>query len=91
MLPPDSVPTRSSGRALIRKRPISSTALRRIAPWSRPRGPVKSAIEVMPPRVDSRLAFYKDGYHLLLRDKDGRTVAADVAAWIANHWGAFAK
>ena len=50
-----------------------------------PPGPVKAAIEVMPPRADSQLAFYKNGYHLLLRDKDGTTVAADVAAWIADH------
>ena len=49
-----------------------------------PQEPVKAAIEVMPARPDSRLAFYKEGYHLLLRDKDGKTVASDVAAWIAN-------
>jgi acylglycerol lipase len=52
-----------------------------------PQEPVKAAIEVMPPRPDSKLAFYKEGYHLLLRDKEGKTVAADVAAWIANHDG----
>ena len=40
----------------------------------------RAAIEVMPRRPDSRLAFYKEGYHLLLRDKEGKTVAADVAA-----------
>ncbi len=50
-----------------------------------PQEPVRAAIEVMPPRPDSRLAFYKEGHHLLLRDKDGKTVAADVAAWIADH------
>src|SRR4029453_12596881 len=50
-----------------------------------PQQPVKAAIEVMPPRPDSKLAFYKEGYHLLLRDKEGKTVAADVAVWIANH------
>jgi acylglycerol lipase len=52
-----------------------------------PRGPVRAAIEVMPPRPDSKLAFYKNGYHLLLRDKEGKTVAIDVAAWIFNHQG----
>ncbi|MCW5733186.1 MAG: lysophospholipase [Enhydrobacter sp.] len=46
---------------------------------------VKIAIEVMPPRRDSKLAFYKNGYHLLMRDKDGPKVAADVAAWMSNH------
>jgi len=50
-----------------------------------PQAPVKAAIEIMPPRSDSKLAFYKEGYHLLLRDKEGQTVAADVAVWIANH------
>ena len=50
-----------------------------------PREPVKAAIEVMPPRPDSKLAFYKEGYHLLLRDNEGKTVAVDVAAWIADH------
>ena len=50
-----------------------------------PQEPVKAAIEVMPPRADSKLAFYKKGYHLLLRDKEGKTVAVDVAAWVANH------
>jgi alpha-beta hydrolase superfamily lysophospholipase len=50
-----------------------------------PQQPVKAAIEVMPPRPDSKLAFYKEGYHLLLRDKEGKTVAADIAVWIANH------
>ena len=42
-------------------------------------------IEIMPPRADSKLAFYKHGYHLLMRDKEGPVVAADIAAWIANH------
>jgi alpha-beta hydrolase superfamily lysophospholipase len=50
-----------------------------------PTDAVKTAIEVMPARRDSRLAFYKEGYHLLMRDKQGPTVAADIAAWIANH------
>jgi alpha-beta hydrolase superfamily lysophospholipase len=50
-----------------------------------PEGPVRSAIETMPPRSDSKLVFYKKGYHLLMRDKEGPKVAADVVAWIANH------
>jgi len=50
-----------------------------------PQEPVRAAIEIMPPRSDSKLAFYKDGYHLLMRDKAGPTVAADVVAWIDNH------
>ena len=50
-----------------------------------PTASVKIAIEVMPPRRDSKLAFYKNGYHLLMRDKDGPIVAADIAAWVSNH------
>lgn len=50
-----------------------------------PQEPVKAAIEIMPRRPDSKLAFYKEGYHLLLRDKEGKTVATDVAAWVFNH------
>jgi alpha-beta hydrolase superfamily lysophospholipase len=50
-----------------------------------PDGPLKAMIEVLPPRSDSKLAFYKNGYHLLMRDKDGPKVSADIVAWISNH------
>jgi acylglycerol lipase len=50
-----------------------------------PSGPVGEAIKMMPPRHDSKLAFYKKGHHLLLRDKEGPKVSADVAAWMADH------
>ncbi|MGQ0580347.1 MAG: lysophospholipase [Reyranella sp.] len=50
-----------------------------------PREPVRAAIEVMPRRSDSRLAFYRDGYHLLLRDKEGAVVAADIVVWMSDH------
>lgn len=50
-----------------------------------PRGAVRSAIAVMPRRDDSRLAFYKQGYHLLLRDKEGPVVARDILIWIDDH------
>ena len=49
-----------------------------------PQEPVRSAIELMPRRPDSHLAFYRDGYHMLLRDKDGPTVARDIVAWIKD-------
>lgn len=49
-----------------------------------PIGPVRSAIELMPRRPDSHLAFYRNGYHMLLRDRDGALVARDVAAWIRD-------
>ncbi len=50
-----------------------------------PRGPIRAAIEIMPRRPDSQLAFYREGYHLLLRDKEGAVVATDDVAWIVNH------
>ncbi len=50
-----------------------------------PQEPVKAAIEIMPPRPDSKLAFYKNGYHLLMRDKAGPAVTADVVAWILDN------
>jgi alpha-beta hydrolase superfamily lysophospholipase len=53
-----------------------------------PTASVKTAIEVMPPRRDSKLAFYRNGYHLLMRDKDGPAVSVDIASWISNHQAA---
>jgi alpha-beta hydrolase superfamily lysophospholipase len=50
-----------------------------------PKSPIRAAIEIMPRRRDSQLAFYRDGYHLLLRDKAGPVVATDDIAWIINH------
>lgn len=47
-----------------------------------PLASVKSVIEIMPRRDDSHLAFYREGYHMLLRDKNGAIVAKDVVAWI---------
>jgi alpha-beta hydrolase superfamily lysophospholipase len=44
--------------------------------------PIRSAIALMPKRSDSHLAFYRNGYHMLLRDKEGALVAKDIAAWI---------
>lgn len=43
---------------------------------------VQSVIELMPRRDDSHLAFYREGYHMILRDKKGSVVAEDVVAWI---------
>ena len=33
---------------------------------------------------DRRLAYYRKGYHLLLRDLDGAAVAGDVANWVLD-------
>jgi alpha-beta hydrolase superfamily lysophospholipase len=37
------------------------------------------------PEHRHRLAYYKKGYHLLLRDLEGPAVAEDVASWIFDH------
>ncbi|MGH7072775.1 MAG: alpha/beta fold hydrolase, partial [Stellaceae bacterium] len=39
-------------------------------------------------RAESRIAIYAKGYHMLLRDLDGRLVADDVASWIGDHQAA---
>jgi len=49
-----------------------------------PQRSIKSAIEVLPRRPDSHLAFYKDGYHMILRDKQGAVPTEDIANWIFN-------
>ena len=36
----------------------------------------------MPRPVGSRRAFYKSGYHMLLRDTEAKTLWRDIAAWI---------
>ena len=38
-----------------------------------------------PERVESSIALYEHGYHMLLRDLDARIVIGDVAAWIGDH------
>ncbi len=50
-----------------------------------PQEPVRAAIERMPRRPDSKLAVYKKGYHLLMRDEEGPIVSADVVVWIGDH------
>jgi alpha-beta hydrolase superfamily lysophospholipase len=49
-----------------------------------PARPVAEFVAHLPPapRQPRRLAFYPNGYHLLLRDLGGRAVAEDVASWI---------
>ena len=36
----------------------------------------------LPQSPQRRLAYYRDGYHLLLRDLAGATVAGDIANWV---------
>ena len=51
-----------------------------------PRGPIEEFVANLPadPGHHRRLAYYAQGYHLLLRDLDGAAVAGDVASWVQN-------
>jgi alpha-beta hydrolase superfamily lysophospholipase len=48
-----------------------------------PRTAVTGFLARVPAR-NVRVAYYPNGYHMLLRDLDGEVVANDVAAWIAD-------
>ncbi|HZT89564.1 MAG TPA: alpha/beta hydrolase [Stellaceae bacterium] len=54
-----------------------------------PREPVHDFVAHLPPDAGAvrRLAFYRQGYHMLLRDLEGATVADDVASWILHAGG----
>jgi acylglycerol lipase len=49
-----------------------------------PKTPIRRFVGNLPPqcRQRARLAWYQDGYHMLLRDLQGPVVIADVASWI---------
>ncbi len=49
-----------------------------------PKTPIRRFVSSLPPecRHRAKLAWYKDGYHMLLRDLEGPVVAADVASWV---------
>lgn len=51
-----------------------------------PADPVRSFAAALPPEAAARqrLAYYPNGYHMLLRDLEGKTVADDVASWVLN-------
>ena len=51
-----------------------------------PADPMRSFAAALPPgdAGRDRLAYYRNGYHMLLRDREGKTVAADVAGWILD-------
>jgi alpha-beta hydrolase superfamily lysophospholipase len=55
-----------------------------------PKTPIADLMARLPRTADGtqRLAYYANGWHLLLRDLDARTVDADVVAWIADHHAA---
>ncbi|HEX4617093.1 MAG TPA: alpha/beta hydrolase [Stellaceae bacterium] len=49
-----------------------------------PKTAIRQFVGGLPPecRRGASLAWYKDGYHMLLRDLEGPVVAADVASWV---------
>src|SRR5262249_2941292 len=49
-----------------------------------PKTPIRLFVGSLPPecRGRARLAWYRDGYHMLLRDLEGPIVIADVASWV---------
>lgn len=51
-----------------------------------PADPMRAFVAALPAQDigRDRLAYYKNGYHMLLRDLEGKTVAADVASWIRD-------
>lgn len=51
-----------------------------------PSGPMKKFIARLPPVPDGKrvLAYYQDGYHMLMRDLDGATIDRDVTSWILS-------
>ncbi len=51
-----------------------------------PLAPTRKMLKSLPPmaRERRRVAYYENGYHMLLRDLDGEVIWADIAAWIAD-------
>jgi len=50
-----------------------------------PKEPIARMLESMPGCPQTRVAFYENGYHLLLRDLQAEQPWRDIAAWIENH------
>ena len=49
-----------------------------------PRAPMRRFVDALPagPMHRRKLAWYENGYHMLLRDLEGPVVIADVASWV---------
>jgi acylglycerol lipase len=48
-----------------------------------PRVPIQRFVDALPAEpTHSKLAWYENGYHMLLRDLEGPLVIADVASWV---------
>lgn len=50
-----------------------------------PAGPTRALLAELPDREHQRIGYYAEGWHMLLRDTQGRTVAGDVVAWALDH------
>jgi acylglycerol lipase len=53
-----------------------------------PLKPQWAAVEQLPDPKHQRVAYYKNGWHMLFRDLQAENVWVDVAAWIADHGAA---
>ena len=49
-----------------------------------PKAPTRAVLRRLIARGNARAAYYRDGYHMLLRDLEGDEVARDIAAWMKN-------
>ena len=52
-----------------------------------PKAPTYAMLKTLPPQRDKgnmRLAFYENGFHMLLRDLEAETLWTDIAAWIES-------
>jgi alpha-beta hydrolase superfamily lysophospholipase len=58
-----------------------------------PKTPVADLMARLPRTADGtqRLAYYANGWHLILRDLDASLVDADIVAWIDDHHAKFAS
>jgi alpha-beta hydrolase superfamily lysophospholipase len=58
-----------------------------------PKTPIADLMARLPRTADGtqRLAYYADGWHLILRDLDASLVDADIVAWIDDHHAKFAS
>ncbi len=49
-----------------------------------PKGAMRRMLQTLPAGAPHRFAYYPQGYHLLLRDRNRAVVTRDVAAWVLN-------
>lgn len=47
-----------------------------------PESPIRQLLKMLPEAAPHRLAYYPDGYHLLLRDQARSAAVQDIVAWI---------